>query len=79
MNGAKRSAKAVGCKITLVGECSALEESPCMSIDGQSGSENVGLSNANIRENPIPQTPKGYSTRLHSLSTVSRSGRIQSL
>ncbi|KAG8363027.1 hypothetical protein BUALT_BualtUnG0012300 [Buddleja alternifolia] len=63
MNGAKRSAEAVGCKNTLVGERSALEGSPRMSSDGQNGSENVGLSNANIGENPIPQIPKRYSAR----------------
>ncbi|KAG8369104.1 hypothetical protein BUALT_Bualt15G0115900 [Buddleja alternifolia] len=48
MNGAKRSAEAVGCKNTSVGERSALEGSPRASGGGRSGSENVGLSNANI-------------------------------
>ncbi|KAL2225597.1 UNVERIFIED_CONTAM: hypothetical protein Sindi_3013100 [Sesamum indicum] len=48
MNGAKRSAEAVGCKNTSVGERSALEGSPRASSGGRSGSENVGLSNANI-------------------------------
>ncbi|KAK4381041.1 hypothetical protein Sango_3007000 [Sesamum angolense] len=50
MNGAKRSAEAVGCKNTSVGERSALEGSPRASSGGRSGSENVGLSNANIEE-----------------------------
>ncbi|KAF8042307.1 hypothetical protein BT93_A0818 [Corymbia citriodora subsp. variegata] len=54
MNGAKRSTKAVGCKNTSVGERSALEGSTCESRGGRSGSENVGLSNANIGENPMP-------------------------
>ncbi|KAL8146712.1 hypothetical protein AgCh_004452 [Apium graveolens] len=48
MNGAKRSAEAVGCKNTSVGERSALEGSTRASGSGRSGSENVGLSNANI-------------------------------
>ncbi|KAL5696884.1 hypothetical protein ACHQM5_031262 [Ranunculus cassubicifolius] len=52
MNGAKRSAEAVGCKNASVGD-------RC----GRSGSENVGLSNANIGENPMPRKPKGSSAR----------------
>ncbi|KAG6424941.1 hypothetical protein SASPL_115364 [Salvia splendens] len=63
MNGAKRSAEAVGCKNTSVGERSALERSLCVSSSGQSGSENVGLSNANIGENPMPPKPKGSSAK----------------
>ncbi|KAL2224760.1 UNVERIFIED_CONTAM: hypothetical protein Sindi_3000000 [Sesamum indicum] len=63
MNGAKRSAEAVGCKNTSVGERSALEGSPRASSGGRSGSENVGLSNANIGENPMPRKPKGSSAR----------------
>ncbi|KAL3648521.1 hypothetical protein CASFOL_007945 [Castilleja foliolosa] len=41
MNGAKRSAEAVGCKNTSVGERSALEGSLRASGGGRSGSENV--------------------------------------
>ena len=63
MNGAKRSAEAVGCKNASVGERSALEESTRESRGGRSGSENVGLSNANIGENPMPRKPKGSSAR----------------
>lgn len=65
MNGAKRSAEAVGCKNASVGERSALdlEGSTCASSGGRSGSENVGLSNANIGENPMPRKPKGSSAR----------------
>ncbi|CAN4102484.1 unnamed protein product [Withania somnifera] len=63
MNGAKRSAEAVGCKNTSVGERSALERSLRASGGGRSGSENVGLSNANIGENPMPRKPKGSSAR----------------
>ncbi|CAI8585038.1 unnamed protein product [Vicia faba] len=48
MNGAKRSAEAVGCKNESVGERSALERSTRASRVGRSGSENVGLSNENI-------------------------------
>ncbi|KAG0447196.1 hypothetical protein HPP92_028429 [Vanilla planifolia] len=48
MNGAKRSAEAVGCQNASVGERSALEGSTRASRCGRSGSENVGLSNANI-------------------------------
>ncbi|KAL8535297.1 hypothetical protein ACS0TY_011069 [Phlomoides rotata] len=63
MNGAKRSAEAVECKNTSVGERSALEGSLRVSSSGRSGSENVGLSNANISENPMPRKPKGSSAR----------------
>jgi hypothetical protein len=63
MNGAKRSAEAVGCKKTSVGERSALEGSAGASRDRRSGSENVGLSNANIGENPMPRKPKGSDAR----------------
>ncbi|KAK4740564.1 hypothetical protein SAY87_032243 [Trapa incisa] len=45
------------------GERSALEESTRESSGGRSGSENVGLSNANIGENPMPRKPKGSSAR----------------
>ncbi|XLU21557.1 hypothetical protein S245_057623, partial [Arachis hypogaea] len=63
MNGAKRSAEAVGCKNESVGERSALEERTRASSGGRSGSENVGLSNANVGENPMPRKPKGSSAR----------------
>ncbi|CAN4125394.1 unnamed protein product [Withania somnifera] len=63
MNGAKRSAEAVGCKNTSVGERSALERSLRASGGGRSGSENVGLSNANIGENPMPRKPKDASSQ----------------
>jgi hypothetical protein len=57
MNGAKQSAEAVGCKKVSVGERSALEGSTRESGGGRSESENVGLSNANINENPMPLKP----------------------
>ncbi|KAK7365474.1 hypothetical protein VNO78_39604 [Psophocarpus tetragonolobus] len=63
MNGAKRSAEAVGCKNESVGERSALEGRTRASSAGRSGSENVGLSNANVGENPMPRKPKGSSAR----------------
>ncbi|CAL1406428.1 unnamed protein product [Linum trigynum] len=63
MNGAKRSVEALECKNALVGERSALEGSTCASDGGRSGSENVGLSNANIGENPMPRKPKGSYAR----------------
>ena len=63
MNGAKRSAEAVGCKKASVGERSVLGGSIGASRAGRSGSENVGLSNANIGENPMPRKPKGSSAR----------------
>ena len=48
----------------LVGErsirCEALAASRC----GLNRSENVGLSSANIGENPIPRNPKGSRARL---------------
>ena len=63
MNGAKRSAEAVGCKKASVGERSALEGSNRESGGRRSGSENVGLSNENIGENPMPRKPKVSSAR----------------
>ena len=63
MNGAKRSAEAVGCKNASVGERSASEGSTGASRCGRSGSENVGLSNENIGENPMPRKPKDSSAR----------------
>ncbi|KAK3205154.1 hypothetical protein Dsin_019200 [Dipteronia sinensis] len=64
MNGAKRSAEAVGCKNASIGERSTFEGSNRASGGGRSGSENVGLSNANIGENPMPRKPKGSSARV---------------
>ena len=63
MNGAKQFVEAVGCKDALVGKCSFLEGSICASSGGRSRSENVGLSDANIGENPMPRKPKGSSAR----------------
>ncbi|KAL2225251.1 UNVERIFIED_CONTAM: hypothetical protein Sindi_2989400 [Sesamum indicum] len=40
-----------------------LRGKPRASSGGRSGSENVGLSNANIGENPMPRKPKGSSAR----------------
>ncbi|CAA7050807.1 unnamed protein product [Microthlaspi erraticum] len=69
MNGAKRSAEAVGCQNASVGERSALGGSNRASGGGRSGSENVGLSNANIGENPMPRKPKGSSARFGALDS----------
>ncbi|KAB2061200.1 hypothetical protein ES319_A10G070500v1, partial [Gossypium barbadense] len=55
MNGAKRSAEAVGCKNASVGERSALGGSTRVSGSRRSGSENVSFSNANIGENLMPR------------------------
>ncbi|KAK8349373.1 hypothetical protein V6Z11_A06G138200, partial [Gossypium hirsutum] len=55
MNGAKKLAEAVGCKNVSVGERSILGGSTRMSGSRRSESENVGLSNANIGENPMPR------------------------
>ncbi|KAG8472609.1 hypothetical protein CXB51_034414 [Gossypium anomalum] len=63
MNGAKRSTEAMGCKNASVRKCSALGESTRMSKSRQSGSKNVGLSTANIGENPMLRKPKGSSIR----------------
>ncbi|KAL2347493.1 hypothetical protein Fmac_001493 [Flemingia macrophylla] len=63
MNWAKRSVEVVGCKKESVGEHSTLEGRTCASRGGRIRSENVGLSNANVGENPIPRKPKGSSTR----------------
>ncbi|KAK8464624.1 hypothetical protein PHAVU_010G035850 [Phaseolus vulgaris] len=49
--------------IKEVGECSALEGRTRMCSVGRSGSENVGLSNANVGENPMSRKPKGSSAR----------------
>ncbi|TYH91283.1 hypothetical protein ES332_A13G107500v1 [Gossypium tomentosum] len=63
LNGAKRSAEVVGCKNASVGERSALGESTRVSESRRSESENVGLSNANVGENPMPRKPKGSSAK----------------
>ncbi|KAL8481674.1 hypothetical protein ACS0TY_027979 [Phlomoides rotata] len=55
--------KEVGVQRQPGGERSALEGSFRASGGGRSGSENVGLSNANIGENPMPRKPKGSSAR----------------
>ncbi|KAH0739290.1 hypothetical protein KY290_037995 [Solanum tuberosum] len=55
--------KEVGVQRQPGGERSALERSLRASGGGRSGSENVGLSNANIGENPMPRKPKGSSAR----------------
>ncbi|TKY45320.1 hypothetical protein E2542_SST30731 [Spatholobus suberectus] len=63
MNGAKRSAEAVGCKNESIKERFALEGRTRVSSGGRSICENVSLSNANVGENPMPQKPKGSSAR----------------
>ncbi|XLR40597.1 hypothetical protein S83_006927 [Arachis hypogaea] len=55
--------KEVGVQRQPGGERSALEERTRASSGGRSGSENVGLSNANVGENPMPRKPKGSSAR----------------
>lgn len=47
-----------------VGERSVVVRSISESRCGRSRSENVGLSSANIGENPMPRNPKGSSGRL---------------
>ena len=47
-----------------VGERSVVGRSISVSGYGRSRSENVGLSNENIGENPIPRKPKVSSGRL---------------
>ena len=47
-----------------VGERSVVDRSNSESGYGRSRSENVGLSNENIGENPIPRKPKVSSGRL---------------
>ncbi|RDX75387.1 hypothetical protein CR513_44732, partial [Mucuna pruriens] len=54
MTEAKRFVKVMRCKNKLIGEHSILE--------GRI-SENFGLSNTNVGENPMPQKPKGSSVR----------------
>jgi hypothetical protein len=46
-----------------VGERSVVDRSTSVSGYGRSRSENVGLSNENIGENPIPRKPKVSSGR----------------
>ncbi|CAK8537223.1 unnamed protein product [Lathyrus sativus] len=55
--------KEVGVHRQPGGERSALERSTRASRVGRSGSENVGLSNENIGENPMPRKPKDSSAR----------------
>ncbi|KAK5769801.1 hypothetical protein PVK06_018475 [Gossypium arboreum] len=55
--------KEVGVQRQPGGERSALGGSTRVSGSRRSGSENVGLSNANIGENPMPRKPKGSSAR----------------
>ncbi len=50
-------------KKRLVGERSIIERSNSESDYGQNGSENVGLSNENIGENPMLRNPKVSSAR----------------
>ncbi|KAK5786053.1 hypothetical protein PVK06_040680 [Gossypium arboreum] len=56
--------KEVGVQRQPGGERSALGGSTRVSGSRRSGSENVGLSNANIGENPMPRKPKGSSARV---------------
>ncbi|XLU97181.1 hypothetical protein S245_011521, partial [Arachis hypogaea] len=62
-NGTKQSAETVGCKNKLVGEPSAFEKRTRAGICRQSRSKNLGLSNANISENPMPQKSKSSSAK----------------
>ncbi|KAL4304752.1 hypothetical protein AHAS_Ahas16G0009700 [Arachis hypogaea] len=55
--------KEVGVQRQPGGEHSALEERTRASSGGRNRSENVGLSNANVGENPMPRKPKGSSAR----------------
>ena len=65
MNGAKLCIEAMEMvNYHLVGERSAVVRSISVSRCGRNGSENVGLSSANIGENPMPRNPKGSSARL---------------
>ncbi|XLR41734.1 hypothetical protein HN51_019927 [Arachis hypogaea] len=42
----------------------ATRERICVGIGGQNRSKNVGLSHANVSENPIPRKPKDSTTRI---------------
>ena len=66
MNGTKQFAETVRYIINniSVGERSVVGRSISVSGYGRSRSENVGLSNENIGENPIPRKPKVSSGRL---------------
>ena len=64
MNGAKSCTEAVGYVYISVGERSVVVRSISESRCGRSGSENVGLSSANIGENPMPRKSKVSSARL---------------
>ena len=66
MNGTKQFAETVRYIIDniSVGERSVVGRSISVSGYGRSRSENVGLSNENIGENPIPRKPKVSSGRL---------------
>ena len=64
MNGTKQCTEAVDLMIQMVGERSVVGRSISESRCGRNGSENVGLSNENIGENPMPRKPKGSFTRL---------------
>ena len=66
MNGTKQFAETVRYILNniSVGERSVVGRSISVSGYGRSRSENVGLSNENIGENPIPRKPKVSSGRL---------------
>ena len=65
MYGTKKFAETVRyMKSISVGERSVVGRSISVSGYGRSRSENVGLSNENIGENPIPRKPKVSSGRL---------------
>ena len=64
MNGTKQFAETVRYIYISVGERSVVGRSISVSGYGRSRSENVGLSNENIGENPIPRKPKVSSGRL---------------
>ncbi len=76
MNKIKQSAKVVGCQNTSVGEHSTLRGSTNASRCGRNESENVGLSNKNIGENPMPRKPKGLSTKCESRPKIRRKGIV---
>ena len=64
MAGTKRPAEAVGFLNIKIGKGAFCHgRSFHVSDGGRGGSENVGLSNENIGENPMPRKPKGSSTR----------------
>ncbi|KAG2269346.1 hypothetical protein Bca4012_071642 [Brassica carinata] len=58
MNGAKRSAEAVGCQNASVGERSALGGSNRARGGGRSGSENDGLSTQTLVRIQCPENPR---------------------